>query len=132
MVEQKRVLFVCVENACRSQIAEAFARHYGRSSIQAYSAGSKPRGQVDATAMVVMKERGITLKTQTSKGFSDLPDGRWDAVVTMGCGDACPQIAAARRLDWQIPDPARQPLERYRAVRDLIDQAVRQLIDELV
>ncbi len=126
-----RVLFVCVENACRSQIAEAFARQYGQDRITAYSAGSRPRGQVDAQATAVMKERGLDLSRHASKGLSDLPQVTWDAIVTMGCGDACPALPATRRLDWQIPDPARQPLEVYRQVRDTIERAVKALISEL-
>lgn len=126
-----RVLFVCVENACRSQIAEAFARQYGRDRIIAYSAGSRPRGQVDAQATAVMKERGLDLSRQASKGLSDLPQVTWDAIVTMGCGEACPTLPATRRLDWQIPDPARQPLEVYRQVRDTIGASVKQLVEQL-
>ena len=131
MAHPLRVLFVCVENACRSQMAEGFARHYGGGQIQAFSAGSKPRGTVDPTAVVIMAEKGIALETHASKGLADLPPVTWDAIVTMGCGDACPTIPAARRIDWQIPDPARQPLNGYRAIRDTIDQSVRRLLDEL-
>ena len=126
-----RVLFVCVENACRSQIAEAFARQHGQDRIAAYSAGSRPRGQVDAQATAVMKEQGLDLSLQASKGLSDLPQVTWDAIVTMGCGDACPTLPAKRRLDWQIPDPARQPLEVYRQVRDTIDASVKRLVEQL-
>ena len=125
------ILFVCVENACRSQIAEAFARQYGKARVAAYSAGSRPRGQVDAQAMAVMKERGLDLSRHASKGFSDLPQVTWDAIVTMGCGEACPTLPAKQRLDWQIPDPAQQPLEVYRQVRDTIDASVKALVTHL-
>ena len=127
----KHILFICVENACRSQIAEAFARHYGKGRIAAYSAGSRPRGQVDAGAIEVMQERGLDLILHRSKGLADLPSVTWDAIVTMGCGDACPSVPAKARLDWQIPDPARQPPEVYRQVRDLIDGAVKALLERL-
>lgn len=125
------LLFVCVENACRSQLAEAFARHYGGARVMACSAGSRPRGQVDAGAIAVMRERGIDLSRQASKGLSDLPDVTWDAIVTMGCGDACPAVPAKARVEWHIPDPARQPAEVYRQVRDVIDGAVKTLLERL-
>ena len=130
-IQPFHVLFVCVENACRSQIAEAFARRYGQDRLAAYSAGSRPRGQVDAQAVAVMKERGLDLSRQASKGLSDVPQVTWDAIVTMGCGDACPTLPAKQRLDWQIPDPARQPLEVYRQVRDTIDASVKTLVKHL-
>jgi len=130
-MEPKRILFVCVENACRSQIAEAFARHYGKGRVAAFSAGSRPRGQVDAGAVAVMRERGLDLSRQNSKGLTELPSVTWDAVVTMGCGDACPNVPAKHRLDWQVPDPARQPPEVYRQVRDVIDGAVKMLLEGL-
>ena len=125
------MLFVCVENACRSQIAEAFARQYGQDRIKAYSAGSRPRGQVDAQATAVMKERGLDLSLQASKGLWDLPQVTWDVIVTMGCGDACPTLPAKQRFDWRISDPARQPLEVYRQVRDTIDASVKTLVEHL-
>jgi protein-tyrosine-phosphatase len=126
-----RVLFVCVENACRSQMAEAFARHYGQDRFEVYSAGSRPRGQVDATAVTVMQERGVAMDRHTSKALNELPHVEWDAVVTMGCGDACPNVPARQRIDWRIPDPARQPLIVYRQVRDMIDESVKTLVADL-
>jgi len=130
-MEPIRVLFVCVENACRSQMAEAFANALGAGRMHASSTGSKPRGQVDATAIEVMRERGIEMGGQMSKGVEALPQQMWDAVVTMGCQDACPTVPARRRIDWQIPDPARQPRAVYCQVRDAIEASVRVLIDEL-
>ncbi len=112
-------------------MAEAFARQLGRGRVEAFSAGSKPRGSVDATAISVMGERGISMASHTSKGLDALPAGRWDVLVTMGCGDACPTLPAARRIDWQIPDPARQPVDIYRGVRDTIEASIRTLLDEL-
>ncbi len=129
--EPIRVLFVCMENACRSQIAEAFARHYGGPRLEAYSAGSRPRGSVDATAIAVMHEKGLDLSAQTSKGLAALPPQVWDALVTMGCGEACPHLPAQRRMDWTISDPGGQPLAVYRHVREAIDQAVQRLVNEL-
>ena len=87
--------------------------------------------KIDATAIAVMQEQGLDLGTHTSKGLSELPHQTWDAIVTMGCSDACPQLPAKQRVDWQVPDPARQPREVYRQVRDTIDRAVRTLIDQL-
>lgn len=127
----QRILFVCVENACRSQIAQAFARQQGGTAIEAHSAGSKPRGSVDATAISVMRERGIDMSRHASKGFDALPQITWDVLVTMGCGDACPHLPAARRVDWQIQDPARQPVEVYRQIRDVIDGAVQLLLSTI-
>ena len=129
--EPLRLLFVCVENACRSQIAEGFARHYGGARVDAHSAGSKPRGQVDATAITVMQEKGVDISQHASKGISDLPPQIWDAIITMGCGDACPHLPARWRFDWQIPSPAFKPLEGYREIRDLIEDQVKALVERM-
>jgi protein-tyrosine-phosphatase len=127
--QRRRVLFVCVENSCRSQMAEGFARAAGIPGVEPYSAGSRPSGVVNARAIRFMAERGIDLGGQTSKGLDDLPAGvEWDAVVTMGCGDACPHLPAARRLDWDLPDPKDLDDEAFRAVRDRIGSLVRDLL----
>jgi protein-tyrosine-phosphatase len=112
-------------------MAEGFARLHGVGTVDAHSAGSRPSGKINETAVAVMKEKGVDLGVQRSKGLNDLPAGRWDAVVTMGCGDACPALAAARRLDWALPDPKHLPLGEFRAVRDEIEARVRALLDEL-
>lgn len=112
-------------------MAEAFARHYGGDRIDAQSAGSKPRGQVDAHAIAVMKEHGVDLSRHASKGLSAFPNVQWDVVVGMGCGEDCAVVPATRRIMWQIPDPARQPLEVYRQVRDAIDGMVKTLVEQL-
>ncbi|MFH2203388.1 MAG: arsenate reductase ArsC [Elusimicrobiota bacterium] len=127
----KRILFVCVENSCRSQIAEGHARALGGAGIDAHSAGSRPSGRVNATAVEVMREVGIDLAAQRSKGLDDLPANEWDAVITMGCGDACPQLPAKRREDWALPDPKAMPLEEFREVRDEIKTRVGKLLAEL-
>ncbi len=127
-----RVVFVCVGNSCRSQMAEAFARHLGGGQVEACSAGSHPRGRVDPTTIVVMREKGLDLGTSTSKGLLALPQRTWDAVIGMGCGDeACAVVPAKQHLTWQIPDPVGQSLEVYRQVRDLIEQSVKLLIEQL-
>jgi arsenate reductase len=126
-----RLLFVCVENSCRSQMAEGFARALGRGRVAAFSSGSRPSGQVDARAIRLMGERGIDLSSHRSKGLDELPAARWDAVVTMGCGDACPQLPARRRLDWDLPDPKALDDAGFREVRDRIGMLVQGLVEEV-
>lgn len=123
-----RVVFVCVENSCRSQMAEGFARKLGGAAVEAFSAGSRPSGRVNETAAKLMLEAGVDLSGQTSKGLDDLPVGRWDWVVTMGCGDACPNLSAVRREDWALPDPKHMPLDDFRKVRDEIGKRVEALL----
>jgi protein-tyrosine-phosphatase len=124
----RRVLFVCVENACRSQMAEAFARVHGGGRIEAQSAGSRPSGHLNVRAVEFMRERGIDLSTQRSKGLSEVAGLCFAAVVTMGCGDACPSVPAARRVEWDIPDPKKLPDAEFRAIRDRIERAVLELL----
>lgn len=123
-----RVLFVCVENSCRSQMAEGFARKIGDGLLEAWSAGSRPSGTVNATAIQLMKEKGIELDARASKGFDALPKLEWNFVVTMGCGDQCPFVPSAETFDWDIPDPKAMPLEEFRRVRDLIEERVSALV----
>lgn len=127
----KRVLFVCVENANRSQMAEAFARILGGESVEAYSAGSHPSGKVNPKAIEAMHELGYDLSVHGSKSLDDLPNVAFDFVATMGCGDACPMVRARQRADWAIPDPKNLPPDEFRAVRDLIQDKVRVTLDEL-
>ena len=128
----KRVLFVCVENSNRSQMAEAFARIHGAGRVEAYSAGSRPSGRINPRAVEAMKEVGYDLTTHTSKGLADLPAGEFDAVVGMGCGDeGCALVPARRREEWGVPDPKEMPPERYREVRDLIERKVKELLASL-
>ena len=124
------LLFVCVENSCRSQIAEGFARSLGRGRVAAFSAGSRPSGQVDPRAVAFMQERGIDIGAQRSKGLDDLPTGAsWGIVVTMGCGDACPHLPAKSRLDWDLPDPKSMSDDEFRRVRDRIEALVGGLLE---
>jgi protein-tyrosine-phosphatase len=125
-----RVLFVCVENSCRSQIAEAFARIHGGAGIEAYSAGSRPSGSVNQRAIASMREIGYDLSTHRSKSLDELPSGSYDAVVTMGCGDACPWVPARYREDWAIPDPKEMEPDEFRKVRDDIEAKVEVLLRE--
>jgi protein-tyrosine-phosphatase len=127
----KRVLFVCVENACRSQMAEAFARRLGAGRFEAYSAGSRPAGSVNPRAATFMTERGYDLGAHGSKPLSAFEGQTFDTVVTMGCGDACPWLPAARREDWALPDPKALSDGEFRAVRDEIEHRVQRLLLEL-
>ena len=127
---KKRVLFVCVENANRSQMAEAFARLHGGAAIEALSAGSRPSGRINPRATAFMGELGYDLSRHRSKSLADI-EGSFDAVVTMGCGDSCPWIPADRREDWNLPDPRDMDETGYRAVRDEIGRRVRDLLESL-
>lgn len=122
------LLFVCIENSNRSQMAEGFARALGQGRVEAHSAGSKPSGHVSPRATRFMQEKGIDLTAQSSKGLDDLPAVRWDWIVTMGCGDACPLLPADHRVDWELPDPKHFDDDAFRAVRDRIEELVRELI----
>ena len=124
----KRLLFVCVENSCRSQIAEAFARIHGGDEIEVYSAGSRPSGEVNPRAIESMSEIGYDLSKHESKSLSEIPDVEYDFVATMGCGDECPFIGAKRREEWQIPDPKNLPPDQFREIRNLIEQKVKDVL----
>jgi protein-tyrosine-phosphatase len=127
----KRVLFVCVENSNRSQMAEAFARMLGGNAVEAYSAGSKPSGIINPKAITAMGELGYDLSKHGSKSLDELPDIEFDFVATMGCGDACPFIIARKRTDWALPDPKLMDQEEYRQVRDEIKDCVSAMLQEL-
>lgn len=128
---KKRVLFVCVENSNRSQMAEAFARIHGGDAVEAYSAGSSPSGIVNPKAIESMSELGYDLSKHRSKSLNEIPKVKYDFVATMGCGDACPFVQAKQRADWEIPDPKNLPPAEFNKVRDLIGQKVRTAIAEL-
>ncbi len=131
MGEPKRVLFVCVENSNRSQIAEAFARMHGGEKIQAYSAGSRPSGKINPKAIEAMRELGYDLSAHHSKSLSEIPDLDYDVAVTMGCGDECPYVRARLREDWNIPDPNQMSAAEFRDVRDMIETRVKELLGRL-
>jgi len=126
-----RLLFVCVENSNRSQMAEAFARHLGGAGVEACSAGSRPSGTINPRAIAFMRERGIDLTMQHSKSLDAVAGAPFDAVVTMGCGDACPWLPAVRREDWALPDPKLLDDAGFRRVRDEIEQRVGALLGRL-
>ncbi len=124
----RTVLFMCVANSCRSQMAEALARSLGGAAWEVWSAGSHPSGRVHPVAVQAMQELGLDLSTHHSKGVEAVPGRRWDYVVTMGCGDACPAVPAAQRLDWDIPDPVGLPTEEVRRIRDDLAARIRALL----
>lgn len=124
----RRVLFVCVENSNRSQMAEAFARIHGTGRVEASSAGSRPSGKVNPRAIAFMKEVGYDLSAQASKSLDSFNGQAIDVAVTMGCGDACPLVLARRREEWNIPDPKALLDDEFRKVRDLIETKVKELL----
>jgi protein-tyrosine-phosphatase len=113
-------------------MAEAFARLHGAGKVEAFSAGSRPSGRVNPRAVEFMKEVGYDLTRHHSKSLSDIPDVEYDVVIGMGCGDeGCPLVRARRHEDWGVPDPKHLPPDEYRALRDLIERKVKELIERL-
>lgn len=131
MPDRKRVLFVCVENSCRSQIAEAFARIHGNENVEVYSAGSRASGRINPRAIDSMREIGYDLAAHASKSLADVPDVEYDYAITMGCGDECPFVRARHREDWAIPDPKEMDPTEFRRVRDAIETRVKALMAKL-
>lgn len=130
---KKKLLFVCIENSNRSQMSQAFAVMFGGDAVEAYSAGSRPSGIVNPKAIAAMKELGYDLSTHDSKSLDEVKQyAPFDAVVTMGCGDACPWMPAKRFVDWQIPDPKHMDPEEFNKVRDFIGEQVQSLLDEVL
>jgi protein-tyrosine-phosphatase len=127
----KKVLFVCIENSCRSQIAEAFAHLYGKDKIEPFSAGSNPSGKINPKAIESMKEIGYDLARHSSKSLAEIPQEQYEYVITMGCGDVCPFVPAKYHEDWGIPDPKELPMEEFRKIRALIEDKVRELIGKV-
>lgn len=131
MAGRKKIVFVCVENSNRSQMAEAFARIHGGGEVEAFSAGSRPSGRVNPKAIEAMREVGYDLTTHHSKSVDALGEMEFDAAVTMGCGDECPLLRAKKRMDWSIPDPRDLPPDQFRQVRAMIEGKVKELLTEL-
>jgi len=148
----RKVLFVCIENACRSQMAEAFFNKYAKNTI-AYSAGSAPAENIDPKTVEVMKEKGIDLTNKKTTNFNSLPVGNFDFIITMGCRDVCPITPKEKTLPltffsilppdespitpkektikWDIEDPKGHSIQKYREIRDVIENKVKKLIKEL-
>jgi arsenate reductase (thioredoxin) len=125
------ILFVCVENSCRSQIAEAFAHILAEDVIEAHSAGSHPSGRINPKAIQSMRELGYEMVNHHSKSLHDVPQVKYDYVITMGCGDECPFIPAVHHEDWNIPDPKQMPLDEFRRIRDMIRKRVEALANNI-
>ena len=126
----KKILFVCIENSNRSQMAQAFANLYGKGNVQAFSAGSDPSGKINPKAINAMKELAYDLSAHHSKNLDEVKtEAPFDVVVTMGCGDACPWMPATKHIDWQIPDPRAMSTIQFNEVRDLIGRMVSELIN---
>jgi protein-tyrosine-phosphatase len=123
----KKIIFVCVENSCRSQIAEAFAKIYSKDRLQVMSAGSKPSGSINPKAIKLMSELGYELTGHYSKSVETVSENV-DYLITMGCGDSCPTLKALKRIEWDIPDPKDMNEREFKEVIGLIDQKVRELI----
>jgi arsenate reductase (thioredoxin) len=126
------VLFVCVHNAGRSQMAAGYLQHLAGDRVEVLSAGSQPANQVNPVAVAAMAEEGIDITHETPKLLSDTEVRRSDVVVTMGCGDECPYFPGKRYDDWVLDDPAGQDIEVVRPIRDEIRLRVEKLLDELV
>ena len=132
MADKLSVLFVCVHNAGRSQMADAFLRHLAGDRIEVRSAGSEPADRINPVAIAAMAELGIDITTAIPKIVTGDAVQTSDVVITMGCGDACPYFPGVSYRDWKLPDPAGQPLATVRAIRDDIADRVRALITELL
>ena len=129
---KKKLLFSCVENSNRSQMSQAFAKMLGGKNVKAYSAGSKPSGIVNPKAIAAMKELGYDLSKHESKSLKEVEQfAPFDAVVTMGCGDACPWMPAKKFIDWEIPDPKHLAPAEFNEVRDHIRDKVKELLQSL-
>ncbi len=125
------VLFVCVHNAGRSQMAAAFLTHLGQDRVEVRSAGSAPAATVNPAVVEAMREVGIDVSAEVPKVLTVEAVQASDVVITMGCGDACPYFPGKRYLDWQLDDPAGQGVDAVRPIRDRIEQRIRGLLDEL-
>lgn len=130
--EQPEILFLCVHNAGRSQMAAAFAREIGASRVKVYSAGSAPGEQLNPAVVQVMSEKGIDITSERPQKLTDEMALNADVVVTMGCGDACPVYPGKRYEDWALTDPAGKQLDEVRPIRDEVERRVEILIDELL
>jgi protein-tyrosine-phosphatase len=127
-----RVLFVCVHNAGRSQMAAALLDHHALGRVRVRSAGSQPADQLNPAVVEAMADWHVDLSQEFPKLLSDEAVEAADVVITMGCGDACPVFPGKRYLDWELPDPAGKPVEQVRSIRDEIDRLVRCLLSELL
>ncbi|MGD0380970.1 MAG: arsenate reductase ArsC [Acidimicrobiales bacterium] len=129
--QDPEVLFLCVHNAGRSQMAAALLAHHGEGRVVVHSAGTDPAQHLNPAVIEAMKEVGIDISAQRPRPLTDEDASRADVVVTMGCGDSCPVYPGKRYLDWALPDPAGKSVGEVRLIRDEIDRLVRGLVREL-
>ncbi len=129
--QKPKVVFICVENAGRSQMAQGFAEAYGKGKVEVFSAGSRPASQINPLAIEVMKEKGIDLSGRLPKGLDDLPPVEMDYLITMGCEETCPAVTAKKIIEWQIPDPKGKPIAEVRRIRDMLETKVKTLLEEV-
>ncbi|MEE8320571.1 MAG: arsenate reductase ArsC, partial [Gammaproteobacteria bacterium] len=122
------ILFVCIENSCRSQMAEAFLNMFGEGIVNAYSCGSSPSGKVNERAITFMAEFSYDMSKQKSKSVDELPAIEYEYVITMGCSDQCPVVPAKMHEDWDIEDPKHLSDKRFREIRSTIETRVKELI----
>jgi len=125
----KKIVFICVENARRSQMAEGFAESLGKGKLEIYSAGSHPSSQIDTLVIEVMKEKGVDLLGKRPKGLNELPPIEMDYLITMGCEETCPAVLTKKIIEWEIPDPKGKSIEVFRQARDLIEEKVKILLE---
>jgi len=126
-----KIVFVCVENARRSQMAQGFAEALGQGEVEVYSAGSRPSSQIDPLVIEVMTEKEIALSGKRPKGLNELPPIEMDYLVTMGCEETCPAVLAKKIIAWEIPDPKGKSIDVFREVRDIIEDKVKALFEEI-
>jgi len=131
MSDRPTVLFVCVHNAGRSQMAAGWLRHLAGDRIEVRSAGSQPAETINPAAVAAMREVGIDITDQTPKRLEYTTAESSDVIITMGCGDACPIFPGKRYLNWILDDPAGQGLDEVRPIRDEIERRVRDLLSDL-
>ncbi|WP_284740112.1 arsenate reductase ArsC [Amycolatopsis sp. RTGN1] len=132
MTRKPEVLFVCVHNAGRSQMAAALLAHHAHGAVDVRSAGSAPADSINPAVREAMTEIGLDLSQEVPKKLTTDAVEAADVVITMGCGDACPIFPGKRYLDWQLDDPAGKGIEAVRPIRDEIDRRVRELLAELL
>jgi arsenate reductase (thioredoxin) len=128
---KKRIVFICVENARRSQMAQGFAEVFGGEKVEVYSAGSRPSLEIDPLVIEIMKEKGIDLTPKRPKNLNELPPVEMDYLVTMGCEETCPAVLVKKIIAWDIPDPKGKPLDEIRRIRDILEAKVKKLLEEV-
>ena len=126
------IAFICIENSCRSQIAEAFANMLNQETYEIISGGSQPSSEVNSNAVKLMAELGYDMSLHKPKSINNLEQVEVEILVSMGCGEACPNLYSKRKIDWEIPDPKKMSLDEFREIRDSIKGKVESLFEELL